>query len=104
MLSEATSGEKNARRLQPLFERHPMPGPRRDVDDGVGALLDHLQERLVRGHGLQRPAREGIAGVEMQDGGSGLGGAERCRGNLLRRDREGSRTWRGYESTPSPRR
>jgi hypothetical protein len=76
-----------------------MAGPRCDVDDGVGALLDRLHERLVRRHGLVRPAGLRIAGVQMDDGGAGLGRADRRRRDPPPRSQGSFVTWKGVNRT-----
>ena len=88
MLREATSGLKGCGRLHTLRHRHIGRAAGGQVHHGVGRLLDARQEA---GKGFRRLvglAGHRIAGMQMDHGGSGLGGADRGLGDFLRRHRQ----------------
>ena len=76
------------RGLHALLDRHRRRAAGGDVDDGLGALLDHFQERRERLRRLIRPAVLGIARMQMHDCRAGLRGADRRIGDFARRDRQ----------------
>jgi hypothetical protein len=76
------------RGLQPLVHRHGLPAAGRDVDDGVGRGGDPGQEAQEHLGVRCRRAGPRIAGMEVQDGGAGLGRADRPLGDLVGRDGE----------------
>ena len=71
---------------EPLLERHPQAAARRDVDDGVGAVEDVGQELPEHVGVGGRAAGSGVASVQMQDRGAGLGRTDRLVGDLLGSD------------------
>ena len=97
MFKEASSGLK---RMEGLMRSSiVMKGlpPRREVDDGVGGLLDAVRGTARTPRPLVGPAGLGVARVKMQDRGTCLGGLERRVDDLVRRDGQVGRHGRGVD-------
>ena len=71
-----------------LLDRHRGGAAGGDVDHAAGALLDDREEAAEGLRRLVRPAVVGIARVQVDDRGPGLGGAHRGVGDLLGRHRQ----------------
>ena len=75
-------------RAQALLHGHAQAAAGGDVDYRLARLLDARQELLEQRRVLARPAVLGIARVQVQDRGPGLGRGERRLGDLVRRHRQ----------------
>ena len=71
-----------------LFDRHGHGAARGDVHHRVGRLFDARQKLHEHAGVGRRSAVLRIARVQMQNGGAGLGGIDRLRGDLIGRDRQ----------------
>src|SRR6185437_15571393 len=83
------------RRRQPLLEGHAVTAAGGDIDDGVAGLLDARQELHEDFWIGRRLAVPGVARMEMDDRGAGLGGIDRLGGDFVRRQRQIRRHGRG---------
>ena len=80
-----------------LLHRHGHRAAGSDVDDRVGRLLDARQKLHEYVWIRRRPAVLRVARVQVQDGGSRLGGIDRLRRNLIGRERQCIRHGRGVD-------
>jgi len=78
-----------------VLDRHEYAAAGRDVDHAVAALLDARQE-LAKNFRIRGGAAVlGVARMQVQHGGARPGGIDGLRGDLVGRDRQGSRHGRG---------
>ena len=71
-----------------LLDRHGHGAAGGDVDHRVGRLLDARQKLHVDARVRRRAAILGIAGMQVQDRGAGIGGIDRLGRDLIGRDRQ----------------
>ena len=79
---------RRQRRCEPLVQRHRQAATGGDVHHGIDVLLDHRQEAHEHVRIGGRRAGFRIAGVQVDDRGTGLRRLDRAARNLFRRDRQ----------------
>ena len=74
--------------LDALFHRHGRRAAGGEVDHHIRALLDYLENGKERLRRLVRPAILRVPGMQLNNGGAGLSGADGGVGDLLGGDRQ----------------
>lgn len=82
---------------QTLVQRHGNSTAGGDVDDGIGGGMDLGQEQAVEGRIKGRAAVFGVAGMQVQDGGTSLSRRDRLTRNVFRCDGQVRRHARGVD-------